>query len=135
MSAFYDTNILLYADDADAGGKTPVARSLLLRALTERSGVVSTQVLQEYYLNACRKLKLTPASARARVDAYLGLDVVTVTPALLLSAMELHAFDSLSFWDAVVVRNAQHAGCGVLYSEDLQNGRRLGSVRVVNPFA
>jgi predicted nucleic acid-binding protein len=59
---------------------------------------------------------------------------VTVTPTLLWSAMELHAFDRLSFWDAVVMRSAQQAGCGVLYSEDLQNGRRFGSVRVVKPF-
>ncbi len=134
MSAFYDTNILLYADDADAGGKTTIARSLLRTAMAEGTGVVSTQVLQEYYVNACRKLGLDPPSARARVDVYLGFDVVVVTPPLLQAAMELHAFDSLSFWAALIVRSAQQAGTSVLYSEDLQHGRRFGAVRVVNPF-
>lgn len=135
MSAFFDTNILLYADDADAGGKTGIARDLLRRALVERGGVVSTQVLQEYYVNATRKLRLDGAAARARVEVYLGFDVVTVSPSLLLAAVDLHRLDSVSFWDALVIRAAEQAGCDTLYSEDLQAGRRFGPVRVVNPFA
>ncbi len=119
MSVFFDSNILLYADGADAG----------------RTGVVSTQVLQEFYVNARRKLQLDGAAARARVEVYLGFDVVTVTPALLLAAVDLDRLDSVSFWDALVIRAAEHAGCDTLLSEHLQAGRRFGSVRVANPFA
>lgn len=135
MSLFFDANIPLYADDADAGVKTGIARQLLRRAIAERTGVASTQVLQEFYVNARKKLQLDGAAARARIEVYLGFDVVTVTPALLLAAVDLNRLDSLSFWDALVIRTAEHAGCDTLYSEDLQAGRRFGPVRVVNPFA
>ena len=135
MSVFFDTNILLYADDADAGAKTGIARALLRGSMAERTGVVSTQVLQEFYVNARKKLQLDGAAARARIEVYLGFDVVTVTPALLLAAVDLNRLDSVSFWDALVIRAAEHAGCDTLFSEDLQAGRRFGPVRVVNPFA
>jgi predicted nucleic acid-binding protein len=134
VSAFFDTNILLYADDADAGPKTELARNLLRQAMLQRSGVISTQVLQEFYVNARKKLNLDGAAARARVEVYLGFDVVTVGPGLLLSAIDLHRLDSLSFWDALIVRSAEQAGCAVLYSEDLQHGRRFGALKVVDPF-
>ena len=134
MSVFFDTNILLYADDADAGEKTGIARQLLRRSVSDRTGVVSTQVLQEFYVNARKKLKLDGAAARARIEVYLGFDVVTVTPALLLAAVDLNRLDSISFWDALIIRAAEHAGCDTLYSEDLQEGRRYGPVRIVNPF-
>ncbi len=135
MSVFFDSNILLYADDGDAGAKTEIARDLLRRSMSERTGVVSTQVLQEFYVNARRKLKLDGAAARARIEVYLTFDVVTVSPSLVLAAVDLNRLDSVSFWDALVIRAAQLAGCDVLYSEDLQAGRRFGGVRVVNPFA
>lgn len=135
MSVFFDTNILLYADDADSGPKAAVARSLLRRSMLERTGVLSTQVLQEFYVSARKKLQLDGAAARARVEVYLSFDVVTVTPALLLAAVDLNRLDSVSFWDALVIRSAEHAGCDTLYSEDLQAGRRFGPVRIINPFA
>ncbi len=135
MSVFFDTNILLYADDADAGARTGIARELLRRSITERTGVTSTQVLQEFYVNARKKLQLDGAAARARIEVYLGFDVVTVTPALVLAAVDLNRLDTVSFWDALVIRAAEHAGCDTLFSEDLQAGRRFGPVRVVNPFA
>lgn len=134
MSVFFDTNILLYADDADAGAKTRIARDLLRQAVSEHTGVVSTQVLQEFYVNARKKLKMDGSAARARIEVYLGLDVVTVTPSLLLAAVDLHRLDSVSFWDALIIRAAEHAGCAILYSEDLQAGRRFGSLQIVNPF-
>lgn len=135
MSVFFDTNILLYADDADAGAKTGIARALLRGSMAERTGVVSTQVLQEFYVNARKKLQLDGAAARARIEVYLAFDVVTVTPALVLAAVDLNRLDSVSFWDALVIRAAEQAGCDTLFSEDLQAGRRFGPVRVVNPFA
>ena len=92
-------------------------------------------MLQEFYVNARKKLRLDGAAARARIEVYLGFDVVTVTPTLVLAAVDLNRLDSVSFWDALVIRAAEHAGCDTLFSEDLQAGRRFGPVRVVNPFA
>ncbi len=135
MSAFLDTNVLLYADDADGGAKTEIARNLVRQCVAERSGVVSTQILQEYYVNARKKLKLGGAAARARVDIYAALDVVTITTELVLAAIDRHQRDTVSFWDALVVTAAERAACEVLWSEDLQDGRRFGDVVVRNPFA
>ncbi len=121
--------------EAETGIHDGAARDLLRRSMSDRTGVVSTQVLQEFYVNAREKLKLDGAAARARIEVYLGFDIVTVTPSLLLAAVDLNRLDSVSFWDALVIRAAEHAGCDTLYSEDLQAGRRFGPVRVVNPFA
>lgn len=134
MSVFLDTNVLLYADDRDNGEKTTAARSLIRRCALERTGVVSTQVLQEYYVNARKKLGMDGAAAKERVEAYLEFHVVAISPQLILAAIDLHRLDAVSLWDALVIRAAEAAGCATLYSEDLQNGRRFGTLRIVNPF-
>jgi predicted nucleic acid-binding protein len=134
VTVFFDTNILLYADDLDAGDKTTRARDLLRSHFTARSGAVSTQVLQEYFVNARTKLGMDGAAARMRVEIYCHFHLVTVDSALILHAIDLHRLESLSFWDAVIVRAAQRMGCSVLYSEDLQNGHVYDKLRVVDPF-
>lgn len=131
---FFDTNVLLYADDRGAGPRTRIARDLIRSHVQHRTAVISTQVLQEYYVNARKKLNMDGGAARARVDLYSGLEVVEVSAALLLGAVNLHQLHSLSFWDALIVRAAEQAACELLYSEDLQDGRRFGKVQVVNPF-
>lgn len=134
MSSFLDTNILLYADDSDAGEKLTAARALVRRAVLDLSGVISTQVLQEYYVNARKKLGMDGASARGRIEIYRSLPTVIVDVDLILAATDLSRLDEISFWDALIVRSAERARCEILYSEDLQHGRRYGGVRVVNPF-
>ncbi len=132
---FFDTNILLYADDEDAGVKRDRARVVIAEALLEGTGVVSTQVLQEYFVNATRKLQLDPAKARARLENYLAFEVITVRVEQLLGAIDLHRLRALSFWDALIVRSASDAGCDRLLTEDLHAGLRLEGVLVENPFA
>lgn len=100
--------------------------------MVERKGVISTQVLQEFYVNARKKLQLDGAAARARIEVDLAFDVVTVSPALVLAAVDLHRLDSVSFLHSLVIRAAEQAGCHTLYSEDLQAGRRFGPLRIVN---
>lgn len=134
MTAFLDTNVLLYADDLGAGPRLDIARDLVRRSVVGRTGVVSTQVLQEYYVNARKKLGMDGGAARARVELYGALDVVTADVDLVLRAVDLNRLDTISFWDALVVTAASTAGCDVLYSEDLQHGRLYGAVKVVNPF-
>ena len=132
---FFDTNILLYADDDGVPQKRDRAAGLLDAALRASTGVVSTQVLQEYFVGATRKLGLDAVRARARVQAYLSFDVVVVEPAMILGAIDLHRLDAISFWDALVIKAASSSGCEVLYSEDLQDGRMLEGMRIRNPFA
>jgi len=74
------------------------------------------------------------AAARARVELYRHLRLVTVDPELILAAIDLHRLESLSFWDALIVRAAQRVGCSVLHSEDLEHGRSYDKLRVLDPF-
>jgi predicted nucleic acid-binding protein len=108
----------------------------VVRLWDERSGVLSVQVLQEFYVNVTRKLKKPLSSAKALevVEEYLTWTVVENTGKLLTTAIELQQKAHLSFWDAMVVQAAIDSGCDTLYSEDLSDGQRFGSLTVVNPF-
>lgn len=133
---FVDTNILMYAHDAAAGDKHARAKALVEDLWQNRSGVVSTQVLQELAVNLRRKAK-RPLDARATRDVvsdYLAWQVVVNGGDSILEALELEARYQISFWDALIIQAAQTAGADVLYSEDLSDGQRYGSVKVENPF-
>jgi predicted nucleic acid-binding protein len=136
MSArsFFDTNILVYADDDDAPAKQRLARDLVYEHRRGGTGVVSLQVLQEYFVIVTRKLKLDPRIARRKVELLSEFDVAAPQVADILAAIDLHRLHGFSFWDALVLRSAQQAGCGVLLSEDFQDGREIDGVHIVNPF-
>ncbi|HVL57983.1 MAG TPA: PIN domain-containing protein [Burkholderiaceae bacterium] len=133
---FVDTNILIYAHDVSSGAKHQRAKTLIEALWLDRSGVVSTQVLQELAVNLRRKAA-RPLDRRATRDViadYLTWQVVVNDGDSILEAIELEERYQLSFWDALVVQAAQAGGADVLYSEDLSNGQRFGSVQVVNPL-
>lgn len=134
MRRFLDTNVLLYADDLDAGDKQNRARSILYDTLSSGYGVVSTQVLQEFFVISTRKLRVEAATARRKIELLGKMDVVRVDLGLILSAIDLHRLHSFSFWDALIVRSAVLAGCSILLSEDLQHGQMIDGVRIENPF-
>jgi predicted nucleic acid-binding protein len=131
---FVDTNIFVYADDRAAKTKRARARTVLSELIRTRRAVVSTQVMQEYFVAAIRELGLSPDRARIRVERLNRLDVVLVRPELILGAIDLCRLHALSFWDALVVRSASAAGCRRLLSEDLQDGQTIDGVRIENPF-
>jgi predicted nucleic acid-binding protein len=133
-AAFFDTNILIYADDASAPVKQ--ARAIQLITDYQRSGllVVSIQVLQEYFAAATRKLGVDPETAQRKVQLLTRARVVRFVEDDVIAAIEFHRLNRISFWDAVIVHAARLAGTDLLYSEDLQHGAILGGVRVHNPF-
>jgi predicted nucleic acid-binding protein len=134
---FVDTNVLLYAHDASETEKQPIARELLEELWADRSGVVSTQVLQEFYVVATRKFQppMRRSEAREIVTLYATWSVVQVDVGLILDAAALEERAQLSFWDALIVEAARRAGAVRLVSEDLQTGRRIAGIAVENPFA
>jgi predicted nucleic acid-binding protein len=136
VASFVDTNVLVYAEDRDAREKHELGRDLVLRLWESQQGVVSVQVLQEFYVTVTQKVKRPLAAPKAReiVREYLTWTVVENTKELLLRAMVLQPQAHLSFWDAMIVQAAIDAGCDCLYSEDLNAGLRFGSVVLVNPF-
>jgi predicted nucleic acid-binding protein len=137
MSArhFVDTNILIYAHDTAAGDKHARAKALVEDLWQNRTGVVSTQVLQELAVNLRRKAKkpLDAKTTRDVISDYLAWQVIVNGGESILEALELEARHQISFWDALIIQAAQTAGADVLYSEDLSDGQQYGSVRVENP--
>jgi len=133
--AFFDTNVFVYADDQAAPlAKRERARELLRDYIASRTAVVSTQVLQEFFVVCTRKLGVPEDMARRRIEIMSRLDVVTIHVDLILEAVDLHRLHAISFWDALVVRAAAAAGCPRLFTEDLQHGQMLGGVRIESPF-
>jgi len=133
---FVDTNVLIYAHDADAGGKREIARAALRELWIRRSGAVSPQVLQEFYVNATRKIAspLPKPSARTVVDTYAAWCVET-TPAEIAAAFRIEDEARIGFWDALIVASARKAGAGRILSEDLNAGQSIAGVRIENPFS
>ncbi|MGA9040257.1 MAG: PIN domain-containing protein [Terriglobales bacterium] len=136
MSArsFFDTNVLVYADDKAAPAKQRRALELVAEHRRARTGVVSLQVLQEYFVTVTRKLHLDASIARRKIELLAEFDVATPEVADILAAIDLHRLHGFSFWDALVLRAAKQAGCSVLFSEDMQEAREVDGVRIVDPF-
>jgi len=132
--SFLDTNVLVYTDDHDAPRKQAEALELVQRARLEGWGVVSTQVLQEYFVAATTKLRVPPEIARRKVELFGRLDLVLIDLPDILAAIDLLRLHAIGFWDALVLRTAHRAGCTVLLTEDLQHGARYDGVEVRNPF-
>jgi predicted nucleic acid-binding protein len=136
MSArsFFDTNVLIYADDKASPGKQRRALDLIAEHRRSRTGVVSLQVLQEYFVTVTRKLHVDAAIARRKVELLAEFDVAGPEVADILAAIDLHRLHRFSFWDALVIRAAKQSGCSILFSEDMQAGREIDGLQIVNPF-
>ena len=133
---FVDTNALLYAHDRTAGRKREVASDLLGRLWGTRTGALSTQVLQEFYVNATRKLPRPLSAPRARtvIERYATWHVHRIDPADITAASELEKRHRQSFWNALVIVSAGRTGATTLMSEDMQHGRRIAGLRIIDPF-
>lgn len=132
--AFFDTNILIYADDPSAASKQSKADALFREHFEQGTALLSLQVLQEYYFAVTRKLGTDPLAAQRRVEILASSNLVRFQARDVISAIEFHRLTKISFWDAMIVHAARIGGASVLYSEDLQHGSILGGVRVLNPF-
>ena len=129
MTAFFDTNIFVYA-------MTGEARGIVARSRLRGGGVISAQVLNEFVRVSRKKLRLDWAIVEAALNEFRAL-VDEVRPVAVSTheiAVSLARDDGLDIYDALIVAAAIEAGCDRLYSEDLQDGRRFGDCVVVNPF-
>ena len=131
---FFDSNILLYAEDAAFSDKQKKAVELVVEHRRRRTGVVSIQVLGEFFDVATRKLKLDPAVARAQAEFHSRFELVEPTVADAFGAFDLHRLYGYRYWDSLVLRCALISGCKMLLSEDMQHGHVIDGLRIVNPF-
>ncbi len=132
---FLDTNVLVYAQDSDALEKRRRSRELIGDIVASGIGVVSTQVLQEFFVASTRKLGVPPLAAKAVVQSFRVFEVVHVSPDLIEHAIDRSVLSQISFWDALIVSASAASGCTMIYSEDLNAGQLIDGVRIVNPFA
>ena len=131
---FFDTNVLVYAQDLDAPHKRERSRQLMAEVAATGRGVISTQVLQEYYVTATRKLGVAPLAAKSVVQSFRMFEIVQLSPEVIEQAIDRSVLSQLSFWDALIVAASAASGCTTIYSEDLNAGQVIGGVKVVNPF-
>ncbi len=133
---FVDTNILIYAHDRDAGSKHEIAKRVIRELWSARAGLLSTQVLQEFYVNVTRKIAspLSKDSARAVIGSYASWCMV-ITLDEISTAFRVEDESHLGFWDALIIASAAKAGATRLISEDLNAGQTVLGVQINNPFA
>lgn len=135
---FLDTNIFIYAIDSssEASTKRDIARMLVRRHIRDKSGVISIQVLQEFYQVATRKIEtpISPEDALQFIQYLSIMDTISADLSTVVAAIHLHRKHRLSFWDALILQAAKSAGCSQVLSEDLQDGFCIDSLVVRNPF-
>jgi len=132
---FVDTNVLIYAHDVDARAKHAVAKDILRDLWSERCGVVSMQVLQEFYVNVTRKIAspIPKDAARLVVNTY-SIWCVETTPAEISAAFRIEDESRIGFWDALIVASALKSGATRILSEDMNAQQKISGVRIENPF-
>ncbi|EDN70936.1 PilT-like protein [Beggiatoa sp. PS] len=131
---FLDSKLLIYTDDHDAPTKQTKALELFGELRTTNQGVISTQVLQEYFVVVTRKLAVPPDIARRKVQLFANLNLIQIDLNMILAAIDLHRLHQLSFWNALIIRSALSGGCSSLLTEDLQHGQHIEGLEIINPF-
>jgi predicted nucleic acid-binding protein len=129
---FIDTNIFVYSSDVNEPEKRKGSR-ILLESIGDRC-VISTQVMQEYYVTATRKLGMNPLVVKGIVGSMEQYEIVGITPSLIQEAIDCQILSRISFWDALIVAAAESARCASICSEDLNAGQSIRGLRVENPF-
>ncbi|MGA1825226.1 MAG: PIN domain-containing protein [bacterium] len=133
---FLDTNIIIYAYDVTAGEKHKIANKILLDLWDSSTGLVSTQVLQEFFVNITRKIQrpLDPKIAKEIVNDFLKWDIIVNDGEIILGAIDIQLGYKFSFWDSMIIYAAISGGAELLLSEDLSDGQSIEGVVVKNPF-
>jgi len=132
---FIDTNVLIYAHDRDALQKYEIAKTILRELWSQRTGVLSIQVLQEFYVNVTRKIAtpLPKDLARCVVNSY-AIWCLETTPAEISAAFQIEDESRINFWDALIVSSAVKSGATRILSENLNAGQRIAGIPIENPF-
>jgi len=134
---FVYTNILVYAHDLDAGNKHDQAAEIVSQLWESRNGVLSTQVLQEFYVTLTRKVSSTLSKLEARklVQKYSHWHLVLNDPSIIIQASEIEESNNISFWDALIVSAAYSQNVPTILTEDLNHGQIIEGIFIKNPFA
>ena len=133
---FIDTNLIVYAYDSSAGEKNRRAVEIMKEIWNSGQGIVSTQVLQEFFVTVTRKINkpMNIGTAKEIIRDLMKLKTVTVDREIILKAIDIHKEHKYSFWDSAIIAAAIEGGAGVLLSEDLTNKHQIKGLVIKNPF-
>jgi predicted nucleic acid-binding protein len=133
---FVDTNIIIYAFDMTAGKKHEIAKKILVDLWDSGRGIISTQVLQEFYVNAVQKIPrpISKDQAKEIIRDFLRWQVVINTGVSIVGAIDIGFRYGFSFWDALIIEAALSGSADLLLSEDLQDGQNINGLIIQNPF-
>jgi predicted nucleic acid-binding protein len=132
---FVDTNIFVYSLDRANRKKQKRCRECIKALSRDNRGVISTQVMQEFYVASTVKLGADPLIVKDILRSLERFETVLVTPDLIREAIDCAIINRLAFWDALIVASAESAGCGILWTEDLNPGQVIRGVRIENPLS
>jgi predicted nucleic acid-binding protein len=132
---FLDANVLVYAQDAAAPEKQATSREIISKLAASADGVISTQVMQEFYVAATRKLGVPPLAAKGVLKTFSVFETVQMSPAIIQDAVDCSILNQLSFWDSLFLAAAASAGCATVLSEERTPGQVVLGVKVQYPFA
>jgi predicted nucleic acid-binding protein len=135
-AVFVDTNVLIYSEDGADSARQARAIDWLRELWQRRCGRLSTQVLNEFYVNATRRIQppMPAGDARAEVRRYQRWQPWAIDHATVETAWSVESRFGFNYWDALIVAAAQQQGCELLLTEDLQHDQQIDGVRVINPF-
>ena len=133
---FFDTNILVYANDSSDPRKQSAARGIIKEKLASQSAVISVQVLSEFWVTVTQKIKkpLARVDAERQIELFELMEIVDLTLPVFQNALKLQKLHSFSFWDSLIISAAHSTGCGFIYSEDIQGGRKIFDMMIENPL-
>ena len=131
---FIDTNILVYSIDRQNLEKKQKSRNLLLSLTGDHKGVISTQVMQEFYVAATQKMGADALTVKDILHAFERFEIVMITPDMIKNAIDCSIINRISFWDSLIVAAAEAAHCEILWTEDLNHGQIIRGVRVQHPL-
>ena len=131
---FIDTNLLVYSLDSFDQDRKKHSRSILKKISDQYTGVISTQVMQEFYVAATKKLNADPVIIKGILTQLTNFEIISISPELVFSAIDCSILNRLSFWDALIIASAASAKCKEVWTEDLNHDQIILGVRIKNPF-
>ena len=133
---FIDTNILVYANDSSDKDKQEKAKTLIRNVLLDQSGVISIQVLSEFWVSVTKKIDvpLSEDIAQKQTEFFELMVIIDLTLSIFKSAVTIKKRNKLSYWDSLIIAAAYSAGCSTIYTEDFNHGQIIEGMTICNPF-
>ena len=133
---FFDTNILVYANDGENQTKQEIASNLIKTTMIDETAVISVQVLSEFWVTVTQKIAepMSQSFAEHQIEILSSMKVVELDYDIFRDALTIQKMNKLSYWDSLIISAANSANCSIIYSEDLNHGQEIMNMKIINPF-